>query len=68
MQRTIRAAKAVARINGRLLFYIFAPILLLFPIIARDGQPWHFLISVPSALLLAVVSICWIWWGHQPQN
>jgi len=58
-------ARKVARINGRLLLYAMTPLLLLGPILAKDGQPWHFLVSIPLAIGNVVLSCWFIDWGKR---
>ena len=40
----------VTRIFAWMLMCFLAPILLLGPSLAKDGQPWHFLIAIPIAI------------------
>ena len=61
-------ARKVARINGRLLLYAMTPLLLLGPILAKDGQPWHFLVSIPLAIGNVVLSCWFIDWGSSLQG
>ena len=39
------------------------PVILLSPILAKDGQPWHFLVSIPLAIANAVLCHFVIAWG-----
>ena len=58
-------ARKVARINGRILLYAMTPLLLLGPILARDGQPWHFLVSIPLAIGNVLLCRWVIAWGKR---
>jgi hypothetical protein len=60
-------ARTVARTNGRLLLYAMTPIILLGPILAPDGQPWHFLVSVPLAVGNVLLCRYVIAWGKKGQ-